>query len=679
MRASTRRKWPFFAISVLGLLVGLWGMTRLLPRISPFHFAVILLEGLLFVAASLIVFAPRAERGPLRDLYFGALLFGVAVMIHDLDLPRARALGDWLLPAIRIGCLTALPVLFFRMTQTFPRRRKLLDRYPGLMRALWIGALALAAWQIAAAYHDFLSPTPGARAWRTLPRSIAEVTLALALGLGSLTLYRTGRALDLAREREQIRWMLWGLAIGVAPNALLRAFPRLVGLDTGVPPELERLFEMAIPLAFAFAILRPKFLDIDIIIRKSVIYLGVAGALAAIYYLVGVVLAFRLPAVALVALLVTPARRWIERGVDRLFFRLQYRYARALLHGRDEIRSARSQEEILERTRLFVESELPVTAAVLLARRGAVILVSASGPWPHDAGPVLSAASTRPDGTTRRPMAAPGSTMRPDLEHPSFPTVLRAAGITLALVLEDGSGALLVGERTNGRPFTEEDLRLLYAVRAEMGRALDRVASVQRAYDEILRPQSPPRTDDRMGSPVAVHADRVDLLPLVQEAVQEVEPAARARRIRFEVSVSPHVRAVAGDRDLLFEIVTDLLENAAHYSPDGEPVEVTIEPTRIGQMLIIRDRGPGIAESERERIFQRVEPGRSSTIQAPGHGLRLYVARLHLETMGGTIHARNHPEGGAMFVCTMPAFPEDAAPLADSEIIGDWTVPHPTG
>ena len=676
MRESTRRSWPFFAISVLGLLVGLWGMTRLLPQISPFHFAIILLEGLLFLAASLIVFAPRAERGPIRDLFFGSLLLGVAVMIHGLDAPRPRALGDWLLPAIRIGCLTALPVLFFRMTQTFPRRRKLLDRYPGLMRALWIGALALAAWQIAAAYHDFLSPTPGARAWLTLPRSIAEVALVLALGLGSLTLYRTGRALDLAREREQIRWMLWGLAIGLAPYALLRAFPRLVGVDASVPPELDRLFEMAIPLAFAFAFLRPKFLDIDIIIRKSVIYVGVAGALAAIYYLVGIVLAFQLPAVALVALLVGPARRWIERGVDRLFFRLQHRYAQALLHGRDEIRSARSQEEILEHTRLFVESELPVTAAVLLARRGAVILVSASGPWPHDAGAILSAASTRTEGTTRRPMAAPGSTMRPDLEHPSFPPVLRAAGMTLALALEDGSGAVLVGERRNGRRFTEEDLRLLYAVRAEMERALDRVASIQRAYDEILRP---PRTDERMESRVPVNADRVDLLPLVQEAVQEAEPAARARRIRFDVSVSPHVRAVAGDRDLLFEIVTDLLENAVRYSPDGEPVDVTIEPTRIGQMLIIRDRGPGIAESERERIFQRVEPGRSSTIQAPGHGLRLYVARLHLETMGGTIHARNHPEGGAMFVCTMPAFPEDADAPAGSEIIGDWTVPHPTG
>jgi len=148
---------------------------------------------------------------------------------------------------------------------------------------------------------------------------------------------------------------------------------------------------------------------------------------------------------------------------------------------------------------------------------------------------------------------------------------------------------------------------------------------------------------------------RVDLLPVVQEAVATVEPSARARNIRFDVSVSPRVRPVSGDRGQLLEIVTNLLENAARYSPDGQTVDVQLEPNGEGQMLVVRDRGPGISESERERIFQRFEQGRPSPYtKGRGFGLGLYVARSYLELMRGSIHAENHPEGGARFVCTVP-------------------------
>src|SRR5467141_550413 len=174
-----RRRWPFYAISVLGLAIGLWGMqgllklstpplgypanpilyparvgpavvgsvnelrfiaqsrpagsmleirsdagvvhARLEPQISKFHFGIILLEGLLFLAVCLFVFAPRAERGPMRDLYWCTLLYGIATMINGLYFPRAGAWTEWVFPAIRIACLALLPVFFFRMTQAFPR------------------------------------------------------------------------------------------------------------------------------------------------------------------------------------------------------------------------------------------------------------------------------------------------------------------------------------------------------------------------------------------------------------------------------------------------------------------------------------------------------------------------------------------------------------------------------
>jgi two-component system sensor histidine kinase KdpD len=105
---------------------------------------------------------------------------------------------------------------------------------------------------------------------------------------------------------------------------------------------------------------------------------------------------------------------------------------------------------------------------------------------------------------------------------------------------------------------------------------------------------------------------------------------------------------VLGDSAVLLEILVSLLENAARYSPEREVVDITLEPTARGQMLIVRDRGPGVAESERERIFQAT--------QDPAQGL--HAARSCLERMNGTIRAQNHPEGGAMFICTIPGYSE---------------------
>ena len=101
-------------------------------------------------------------------------------------------------------------------------------------------------------------------------------------------------------------------------------------------------------------------------------------------------------------------------------------------------------------------------------------------------------------------------------------------------------GALLIGEKKSERRFIEEDLRLLYAVRSEAESALDRVELVQRAYEETLAEgrvgdRARPKGGAPLSQPVALpprRHERVDLLPLVQDAVAIVEPEAALRPAR---------------------------------------------------------------------------------------------------------------------------------------------------
>jgi hypothetical protein len=657
---ALRRRWPFFAIAALGLAIGLWGMqglltlsepppgypanpilyparlgpavagsaaelrfyaqsrpagsvlevrsdagvvrARLEPQISNFHFGVILLEGLAFFAVSFLVFAPRAERGPMRDLYWCTLLYGVATLIHGLYFPRSSSWTGWLFPVVRIVCLTAVPVFLFRMTQTFPRSRKLIEAHPRLMRGIWIGAGILVVWQVATVFRYFADPRP--EVWRGMAwsRLIADWFLAGSVALGCLTLYRSGRRVELAREREQVKWLLWGFIIGAMPYVLLRTVPRLLDVTSGIPPELDRLFELAIPIALACAVVRLKFLDIDIIIRRTVIYGTLTVGLASVYLLTGVAPAkwisehaaryavfFQVLAVALPVILYTPARRWIGNWVDRTLYKTQYDYARAFVAFQDAVRGAASQEEIAELSRHFVQEQLGPEPAVVMARRGDS-LVTAGPVEGADAGEmVLSEAA---NGGSRRLLAAPQSTSRPDLESVDFPAALAGAGFKLAVPLSvDGRslGGILVGEKKSERRFIEEDLKLLYAVRSEVEIALDRVETVQRAAGAAFEAGGHAHGRDlvRADRRSSARPRRVDLFPLVQEAVAAVSPAARERSIQFELNVGPDVRPVRGDREQLLEMITTLLENAARHSPDGQAVDITLDQNEEGQMLIV--------------------------------------------------------------------------------------------
>ena len=73
------------------------------PALTKIHLGIIFLEGLVLLALSLLVLAPRVDRGPIRDLYFCALLYGIATLIHGSYFPRAPSWAHWLIPAIRIS------------------------------------------------------------------------------------------------------------------------------------------------------------------------------------------------------------------------------------------------------------------------------------------------------------------------------------------------------------------------------------------------------------------------------------------------------------------------------------------------------------------------------------------------------------------------------------------------
>lgn len=145
--------------------------------------------------------------------------------------------------------------------------------------------------------------------------------------------------------------------------------------------------------------------------------------------------------------------------------------------------------------------------------------------------------------------------------------------------------------------------------------------------------------------PMPVQVETVDLADVVDHAVQRVR--RRAPSLEFEVFTRPWW--VIGEAAELERAVTNLLDNAAKWSPEGGQVTVRLSDG----VLTVDDQGPGIAESDRPRIFDRF--WRSPDARTlPGSGLGLAIVRQVAERHSGSVHATANASGGARLVLRLP-------------------------
>ncbi len=139
----------------------------------------------------------------------------------------------------------------------------------------------------------------------------------------------------------------------------------------------------------------------------------------------------------------------------------------------------------------------------------------------------------------------------------------------------------------------------------------------------------------------------MDIVPVVHEAVRTTGIAARQREFRTATE-SASIR-VEGDPARLLEVLSNLLENADKFSPEGEPVEVSVETADENLVKVsVRDRGSGIPPRELDAIFGRFYRGAAGgRTPVSGAGLGLAICRSIIQAHGGRIWA-SLPAGGGL-------------------------------
>jgi PAS domain S-box-containing protein len=146
---------------------------------------------------------------------------------------------------------------------------------------------------------------------------------------------------------------------------------------------------------------------------------------------------------------------------------------------------------------------------------------------------------------------------------------------------------------------------------------------------------------------IAVERDRVDVAELARGTVETMKP-----QLGVAVTVDAPAEAFAmGDRDRIEQILINLLDNAAKYSPSGDKIAVSVSQDAENVRLAVADEGVGIAPTEQQAIFEkfyRVDPELTQT--PGGTGLGLYISRELARRMSGEIAVASEPGRGSTFV-----------------------------
>jgi two-component system sensor histidine kinase TctE len=148
-------------------------------------------------------------------------------------------------------------------------------------------------------------------------------------------------------------------------------------------------------------------------------------------------------------------------------------------------------------------------------------------------------------------------------------------------------------------------------------------------------------------------ADRVDLVQAGQLVLESLAGKAFDRRIDLGFEATADAAIVTGDGTMLREMIVNLVDNALTYTPEGGSVTLGIARDDETIRLTVEDSGPGIAEQEREHVFERFY--RIPGVQADGSGLGLAIVREVADGAGGTVTLSEAGSGGLLVTVILPA------------------------
>ncbi|MFA5315899.1 MAG: ATP-binding protein [Dehalococcoidales bacterium] len=629
-----------------------------------------------------------------------ALLLCLSGMVVGLGISGNMAAGIAVFTALELQVVATIfgPWLLLHFFLVLPDERSWLHNKP-LMYLIYLPAIITLILFFTIGYADG-QPVLWFRNVRLLEAGAGLLT---ATGVAIFNYYHTVSL----RTRQQMKIVLISCLAALVPFLVLYLIPETIWGQSILPPEFSILTIGFIPIGMGYAIATQKLLDIDIFIRRGVIYGTITLVMAVIlsasiipvmahHELWGVpeeiALALLLGAVATV--LFGPVKNGIEILVDRFFYKDRYDY-------RQIIQSLSTSSNLLKELTDISRLVVGTTVNTLNLAGGSLFVKTNS-----DSFEVAAAQGIYTDMSIKKQLLPLISERSRMIEFPNSASTT-CSDLAFLIPLRAGgkeTGILCLSHKVSRQLFSPNDMYLLQGIASVAAMALhsamlirdvsmrDTFVSVAShelrtpltsimGYSDLLLRHNPPKVkreqwlknifdnsqrlstmlDDLLnvsriqsGKP-NIKLERVMLSDLLDETLS----LTRERTNKHELisNIEPEIPDVLVDRDKFSQVVGNLLYNAVKYSPDGGHITLSAHNDKERHRIVVSvaDEGIGISLEDIDLLFttfHRIQ--RPETKGIRGSGLGLYIAKEWTKVMGGEIWVESELNKGSIFFIAVP-------------------------
>jgi two-component system NtrC family sensor kinase len=350
------------------------------------------LIGLVYLFVGLFVVFKQGGRAPFV-LHFATLCLTAFVFNFFTPIGTYKDL-DLAIAFLRSAGLVMFAPLFLHFSAIYPVRYHLFEERRWRRVLLYVPAVLLLSVATIVFFHDELVKVLPNRLLDYSPNSVvafykaAFIHFAVALVASAVLLIRRFVVSRNTVARQQLKWVVWGSALAIAPFTLLYATGYIL-TETSNPLSDAALVPLVlIPLSLGYSVVRYRLMDVELVVRRAAVYafttLAIAVAIGAIVYFAGSALAgdvasngeitFRLilavTAMACIVMIAAPVKNFIQERVDRIFYGQRYDLRHSLLDFGRTISATTALDPLLdslvtrlrqvmnvERVAIFIEDE----------------------------------------------------------------------------------------------------------------------------------------------------------------------------------------------------------------------------------------------------------------------------------------------------------------------------------
>ena len=313
------------------------------------------LIGLVYLFIGLFVIFRQGGRAPFV-LHFAGLCLAAFVFHFYTPLGTYRDL-DLAIAFLDSAAFILFAPLLLHFSAIYPVRYHLLDDRRGRTVGLYVPALVLLGFATVIFLHDELAKIIPHQLLDYSPNLVARfykasfIHFVVALIASAVLLVRRFVTSKSTVARQQLKWVVWGTVLAIAPFTVFYALGFIFGETAGPFTDVAILPLILIPLALGYSVVRYRLMDVELVVRRVAVYalttLAITVAIGAIVYIVGfyafsgnvpssgefitLPLIFSVFAMAVIVMIAAPIKNFLQERVDRIFYGRRYDMRHSLL------------------------------------------------------------------------------------------------------------------------------------------------------------------------------------------------------------------------------------------------------------------------------------------------------------------------------------------------------------